>query len=111
MQITSFIIYLILTGIVCVSGSYPTGSVPFSLSSATSIEDGEEWRKCLPEKLSDRKGAPLHKIIIESTSNPRKRVTVYLLGTSHVSRTSCEDAKLLMEYARPGRSMYFLASI
>ncbi|KAL3792428.1 hypothetical protein HJC23_001546 [Cyclotella cryptica] len=64
-------------------------------------EEGEEWRKYLPLKLRHRKGAPLHRVILESRSNPGSQVTLYLLGTSHVSRSSCEDAKVLMEYARP----------
>lgn len=98
---------------------------PSTLSSATSVQsqrhDGvatasaatttlstkqlnpirEDWRQHLPEKLRNKKGAPLHRIEIESETQPWKKVTVYLLGTSHVSRTSCQDAKLLMEHARP----------
>ena len=98
-----------------VLGSDSAVSLPLSLpSTQTFADDREDWRKFLPEKLRDSKGAPLHKIIIETTSNPSKTVTVYLLGTSHVSRTSCEDAKLLMEYARPGERKnpcFFLISI
>ncbi len=67
----------------------------------------EDWRRSLPPGLRDEKGAPLHRIIIEQCndndeSSSGKKVTLYLLGTSHVSRTSCQDAKLLMEHVRPG---------
>ncbi|KAL7503039.1 hypothetical protein ACHAXN_000891 [Cyclotella atomus] len=86
---THFILGLLAIVYCCIQGTYPA------------VFEGEEWRRHLPEKLSDRNGAPLHKLMIESPSNPLKNVTVFLLGTSHVSRTSCEDAKLLMEYARP----------
>lgn len=98
-----FILNLLVLANYCACGSDSTASLPLSRpSTLTFVDDREDWRRCLPEKLRDQKGAPLHKITLESTSNPSKTVTVYLLGTSHVSRTSCEDAKLLMEYARPG---------
>ena len=73
--------------------------------------DHDEWRTLLPQQLRNEKGAPLHRIILEFESHPgrakeqyshNKKVTLYLLGTSHVSRTSCQDAKLLMEHVRPG---------
>ena len=103
MQPMRLILSLVTIGS-CIYGTYPAGPLQSPRSSYILFaEDGEEWRNNLPDKLSDRKGAPLHKIIIQSTSNPLKKVIVYLLGTSHVSKTSCEDAKLLMEYARPGK--------
>jgi hypothetical protein len=105
---THFILGLLLFANYCIKETHPASaaSLPLSNPSSTTVFEGEEWRRHLPEKLSNRNGAPLHKIIIESTSNPLKNVTVYLLGTSHVSRTSCEDAKLLMEHARPGETMH-----
>jgi hypothetical protein len=107
---THFILGLLLFANYCIKKAYPASAASPSLSnpSSTTVFEGEEWRRHLPEKLSNRNGAPLHKIIIESTSNPVKNVTVYLLGTSHVSRTSCEDAKLLMEHARPGETHEFV---
>lgn len=74
-------------------------------SSESFLDEEEEWRKYLPLKLRERKGAPLHRVTLGSRSNPRSKVTLYILGTSHVSRASCEDAKLLMEYARPGENI------
>lgn len=58
----------------------------------------------LPAKLRDTQGAPLHRITIQPqrwSTSCSGNVTVYLLGTSHVSRTSCEDAQLLMDHVRP----------
>lgn len=57
-------------------------------------------------KLRDNQGAPLHRVIIQPQSwsklcTGNATVTVYLLGTSHVSRTSCQDAELLMDHVRP----------
>ena len=86
--------------------TYPAASPPLqsSHSAVSLVDEVEEWRKHLPDTLRDTNGAPLHKITIQSESYPQNKVTVYLLGTSHVSRTSCEDAKLLMEYAQPGEN-------
>jgi pheromone shutdown protein TraB len=81
-----------------------------SLSSSavvqTTLETQEGWRHSLPVELRDKQGAPLHRLIIKprawSKSYPGNvTVTVYLLGTSHVSRTSCQDAELLIDYVRP----------
>lgn len=58
----------------------------------------------LPAKLRGTQGAPLHRVIIQPqrwSTSCSGNVTVYLLGTSHVSRTSCEDAQLLMDHVRP----------
>ncbi len=57
-------------------------------------------------KLRDNQGAPLHRVIIQPQSWSKSctgnaTVTIYLLGTSHVSRTSCQDAELLMDHVRP----------
>ena len=60
----------------------------------------EDWRESLPTKLRDKKGAPLHRLVARSKAG-NETVTIYLLGTSHVSRNSCLDAELLMEYVRP----------
>lgn len=64
----------------------------------------EEWRYTLPATLRDKQGAPLHRLIIRPQTWSKSctgNVTVYLLGTSHVSRTSCQDAELLMDHVRP----------
>ena len=56
----------------------------------------DEWRSSLPSELQNNKGAPLHRIEMGGG------VVLYLLGSSHISRTSCDDVRLLMQYARPG---------
>ena len=56
----------------------------------------DEWRLSLPSELRNNKGAPLHRIEMGGG------VVLYLLGSSHISRTSCDDVRLLMQYARPG---------
>ena len=56
----------------------------------------EDWRMSLPPELRNQKGAPLHRIELHGA-------VIYLLGTSHVSRTSCDDARLLMQHVRPGK--------
>ena len=55
----------------------------------------DRWRLDLPPKLRSERGAPLHRIEMDG-------VVIYLLGTSHVSRASCDDARLLMQHIRPG---------
>lgn len=55
----------------------------------------DRWRQDLPIELRSEKGAPLHRIDMDG-------VVIYLLGSSHVSRASCDDAKLLMQHIRPG---------
>ena len=59
------------------------------------IQGEDHWRKTLPEGLRNEKGAPLHRMEMDDG------VILYLLGSSHVSRDSCEDAKLLMQHVRP----------
>ena len=56
----------------------------------------DEWRSSLPQELQNNKGAPLHRIEMGGG------VVLYLLGSSHISRTSCGDVRLLMQYAWPG---------
>ena len=58
---------------------------------------GDRWRRDLPPELRSERGAPLHRIEMDG-------VVIYLLGTSHVSRASCDDARLLMQHIRPGES-------
>jgi hypothetical protein len=67
-------------------------------SNADSLMDTPEddWRQSLPAGLRNRNGAPLHRIELNGA-------VIYLLGTSHVSRTSCDDARLLMQHVRPGK--------
>ena len=66
-------------------------------SVAESLNDTPEddWRMSLPSELRNRNGAPLHRVELNGA-------VIYLLGTSHVSRTSCDDARLLMQHVRPG---------
>ena len=56
----------------------------------------DEWRSSLPSELRNNKGAPLHRIEMYGG------VVLYLLGSSHISRTSCDDVRLLMQHIRPG---------
>lgn len=89
----------------------------------------EQWRTNLPSQLQQRRGS-LHRIIIptgfKKTSNVNQESSsslsssgtttpaatsiqsqedvvceVYLLGTAHVSKDSCEDVKLLMNAIKP----------
>ncbi|CAM9447083.1 unnamed protein product [Heterosigma akashiwo] len=55
----------------------------------------------LPEKLRQRKGA-LCRFLMTTGQCPYQHVCeVYLLGTAHVSRESCEDVNILMDYVQP----------
>jgi pheromone shutdown protein TraB len=75
-------------------------------------EGEEEWRSCLPPQLKKRRGS-LYKILVptglrSNNSNHNQSFTandvnceLYLLGTAHVSKDSCEDARLLMERIKP----------
>ena len=79
----------------------PSLSAPQSIATtSTTTNDAltsqDEWRSSLPQELQNNKGAPLHRIEMGGG------VVLYLLGSSHISRTSCDDVRLLMQYARPG---------
>ena len=69
-----------------------------ALDDALLLDDSEEddWRRKLPPELRNNKGAPLHRIEMGGD------VVLYLLGSSHVSVTSCDDVRLLMQHVRPG---------
>ena len=68
-----------------------------ALDDALLLDDEEDdWRRNLPPGLRNNKGAPLHRIELGSG------VVLYLLGSSHVSNTSCDDVRLLMQHVRPG---------
>ena len=67
---------------------------PSTVDSLTDTPE-DDWRQSLPPGLRNRNGAPLHRIQFNGA-------VIYLLGTSHVSRTSCDDARLLMQHVRPG---------
>ncbi len=56
-----------------------------------------EWQKSLPHPLPTRR--TLERIHIPLTSNTK--VTVYLLGTSHVSNDSSADVRVLLNATRP----------
>lgn len=70
------------------------GSQLFTVDSLNDNPE-DDWRKTLPSGLRNRDGAPLHRIEMNGA-------VIYLLGTSHVSRSSCDDARLLMQHVRPG---------
>jgi len=67
-------------------------------------EELEEWRSGLPQQLQERRGS-LHRIIFRQNDNEgygeNESVCIYLLGTAHVSRESCVDARSLMNFAKP----------
>ena len=75
-------------------------------------DEEEVWRSRLPTQLQQRRGS-LHRILIPSSNNDNTifhvkndmgkniHCELYLLGTAHVSKDSCEDAKLLMEHIKP----------
>lgn len=93
---------LVIASVLCSVNSHAETSL--SYNSRPNTEEG--WRYSLPTKLRDNQGAPLHRVIIQPQSWSKScpgnaTVTVYLLGTSHVSRTSCQDAELLMDHVRP----------
>lgn len=56
-----------------------------------------DWKKGLPEPLPSRR--TLERIHIPLTSNTK--VTVYLLGTSHVSNDSSADVRVLLNASQP----------
>lgn len=68
--------------------------------------DEEAWREQLPHQLQQRRGT-LHRLLVPissaSTSGQTTHdvVEIYLLGTSHVSKDSCDDARLLVEHICP----------
>jgi len=83
---------------------------PLALSNTK--EGEEDWRNQLPDQLKERKGA-LHRILVPTihrkpngSSNDRFLCQIYLIGTAHVSNSSCVDVKLLMEAVKP--DMLFL---
>lgn len=80
------------------SSTLPTSTGGIASAGSATAFDGkttsEDWRRSLPPQLRNEKGAPLHRVELNG-------VILYLLGSSHVSRTSCEDAKILMQHVRP----------
>ena len=62
--------------------------------------DDGGWRESLPPVLR-RGGAPLHRLRVPADGNGGGGVTVYLLGSSHVSESSAEDVEALMDHVRP----------
>jgi len=76
--------------------SAPQSIATTSTTKNDALTSNDEWRSSLPHELRNNKGAPLHRIEMGGG------VVLYLLGSSHISRTSCDDVRLLMEYARPG---------
>ncbi len=67
---------------------------------ATSEDEDEAWRSRLPSQLQKRRGS-LHRILLPLSESGQIQCELYLLGTAHVSKDSCEDAKLLMEHIKP----------
>ena len=68
--------------------------------------DEEAWREQLPHQLQQRRGT-LHRLLVpmpnasSSGQTTNDVVEIYLLGTSHVSKDSCDDARLLVEHICP----------
>jgi len=82
-------------------------SSSFPVADNCAETEDDMWRQELPVQLQKRRGA-LHKILVPTgvTSNDggiqqEELCEVYLLGTAHVSKDSCEDVKLLMDYVQP----------
>ena len=79
-------------------------STEISRSPSTELEDNR-WRNELPEQLQKRRGALLKFLMPTGVHSPNgggeQMCEVYVLGTAHVSKDSCEDVKLLMEHVRP----------
>ena len=72
-----------------------TNSIPQSSDESEIIANSSPeqiWRQSLPPTLQNRK--TLHKLDIFGC-------TVYLLGTSHISRSSCDDVQQLMSHVQP----------
>jgi pheromone shutdown protein TraB len=77
-----------------------TAASPFSDNNSTIIP---AWKAQLPEPLCN-KTKTLQRIVFEGgadSSDGRKIVQVYLLGTAHVSTDSCKEVKLLLEAVNP----------
>ena len=81
--------------------------VPRVGNSHAVIDDDEDaWREQLPLPLQQRRGT-LHRLLVPMQSRSEGKhehdddVEIYLLGTSHVSKESCEDARLLVEHICP----------
>lgn len=86
--------------------------VPATEKPHPAIEE-EVWREQLPHQLKERRGT-LHRLLVpmpRAASDLNEEVDgngvdddiveIYLLGTSHVSQDSCEDARLLVEAVCP----------
>lgn len=75
---------------------------------ALALLENNNWRDELPDRLRERKGA-LHRFLIPTgvpLKNPSSNLNeniceVFVLGTAHISKDSCEDVKLLMKHVRP----------
>ena len=80
------------------------GSSETAISSQSPIVELDDniWRNELPEQLQKRRGALFKFLIPTGVDSPNGNMCeVYVLGTAHVSKDSCEDVKLLMEHVRP----------
>ena len=63
----------------------------------------DQWRRSLPDRLRDRRGT-LCRIDVPvrlGAEGCDDSCELYLLGTSHVSKDSCVDSRLLVEHLRP----------
>lgn len=76
-------------------------------SNLFSLKNDETWRSQLPPQLQQRRGA-LHRFLLPTghkrmVNNFVEEIVceVYILGTAHVSKDSCEDVKLLMDHVKP----------
>ncbi|GFH60484.1 hypothetical protein CTEN210_16960 [Chaetoceros tenuissimus] len=80
------------------------GSSTISSSHSSLTDIHEVWRDELPEQLQNRRGA-LMKFVLPTgatdTNGVAQMCDVYVLGTAHVSKDSCEDVKFLMKHIKP----------
>ena len=86
-----------------------TPSTHVTLQHHTSTHDSwkdEKWKEKLPLILQKRK--TLHRFMLPSYKSYQQPneydegCEVFLLGTAHISSSSCEDVKLLMNHVHPG---------
>lgn len=86
-------------------GSMEAATITPKVQSNVTCSGEDEWRNELPEQLRQRKGS-LYRFLIPSgvpTADGRTEnvCEVYVLGTAHVSKDSCDDVKTLMKHVKP----------
>jgi len=103
-----------------IESSNTTSSIGSILENTSTTVDKDDWKKDLPPSLQNRR--TLYRFFLPRTTsrhlqkqhlNPADGTfsedygcEVLLLGTSHISSSSCDDVKHLMNFARPGKFQY-----